>query len=217
MRNRSPILVSARVAVLGLLAALLLGCAAPSDRPLVIRPPDEAGYLAGTSLPVPYVMPETTLTDTSGQAFNLKTSPSTPVTLLFFGYTNCPDVCSGVLADFAFALQGLEPGVRDRIGLVMVTTDPARDSGPAIRKYLDRFDPAFIGLTGDLPTIKAAGERVGVAIEGTTKLSSGGYEVGHGAQVIGFDGDGRGVVLWTPGTGRADLQHDLGLLVERSG
>ena len=207
----------ARMLVLGLVVGLLLGCAAPaSSRPLVSRAPDPEGYVGGSSLPEPYRMPNRSLTDSSGQAFNLLSSPSRPVVLLFFGYVNCPDVCVGVLSDLALALQRLEPGTRDHIQVLVVTTDPARDTPAALRTYLDRFDPTFIGLTGDLATIKAVAGQVGVDIEGTKRLPSGGYEVGHSAHVIGFDADRRGVVIWTPGVAVGDLKHDLGLLAERS-
>ena len=66
-----------------------------------------------------------------------------------------------------------------------MTTDPARDTRQALRTYLDRFDPAFIGLTGDLETIIDVGKPLGVAVEQGEKLPSGGYEVTHSTQVIG--------------------------------
>jgi protein SCO1/2 len=176
---------------------------------------DPAGYQGGSSLPEPYTMPDITLTDTAGRPYNLASSPSKPVTLLFFGYTKCPDVCIAVLADVATALQRMPSADRDHIQVVFVTTDPARDDGKQIRAYLDRFDPTFVGLTGPLATIKKAASQVGVHIEGMQKLPSGGYEVGHSAQVIGFDHTS-GVVLWTPETSIAALKHDFSLLVERS-
>jgi protein SCO1 len=96
-----------------------------------------------------------------------------------------------------------------------VTTDPARDKEKQIRRYLDRFNPAFVGLTGQLSTIKSAASQVGVDIQGMKRLPSGGYEVGHSAQVIGFSRNS-GVVLWTPGTPIAALKHDFASLVDRS-
>jgi protein SCO1 len=160
-------------------------------------------------------MPEISLTDTSGRPYNLATTPSKPATLLFFGYTHCPDVCITVLSDVALAMKRLAPADRDQIQFIFVTTDPARDTEKPIRRYLDRFDPSFVGLTGPLPMIKRAATQVGVDIEGVEKLPSGGYEVGHSAQVIGFSRNS-GVVLWTPGTSIAALKHDFALLVERS-
>ena len=160
-------------------------------------------------------MPEVSLTDTSGRPYNLSTTPSKPVTLLFFGYTHCPDVCIAVLSDVSLALQRLAPADRDQIQMVFVTTDPARDQEKQIRRYLDRFNPTFVGLTGPMSTIKRAASDVGVEIEGMRKLPSGGYEVGHSAQVIGFSRNS-GVVIWTPGTPLGALKHDFALLVERS-
>ena len=195
---------------------LLVGCtAAPKESSEHGGHTDPAGYMGGSSLPEPYTMPDITLTDTAGRPYNLASSPSKPVTLLFFGYTKCPDVCVTVLADVATALQRMPSADRDHIQVVFVTTDPARDDGKQIRAYLDRFDPTFVGLTGRLATIKKAAGQVGVDIQGMKKLPSGGYEVGHSAQVIGFDHTS-GVVLWTPETPISAFKHDFSLLVEQA-
>jgi protein SCO1/2 len=194
---------------------LISGCTTAPSGTTGQRNADPAGYLGGSSLPEPYSMPEVSLTDTSGRAYNLATTPSKPVTLLFFGYTHCPDVCIAVLSDVSLALQRLSPADRDQIQLLFVTTDPVRDQEKQIRRYLDRFNPRFVGLTGSMSTIKRAASEVGVDIEGKKKLPSGGYEVGHSAQVIGFSRNS-GVVIWTPGTPVAALKHDFALLVERS-
>jgi len=194
---------------------LISGCVSAPSGPTGQRNADPAGYTGGSSLPEPYSMPEVSLTDTSGRAYNLATTPSKPATLLFFGYTHCPDVCITVLSDVALALQRLTPADRDQIQFIFVTTDPARDKEKQIRRYLDRFNPSFVGLTGPLPMIKRAATQVGVDIQGMEKLPSGGYEVGHSAQVIGFSRNS-GVVLWTPGTPIAALKQDFALLVERS-
>ena len=195
---------------------LISGCVSAPSGPTGQRNADPAGYSGGSSLPEPYSMPEVSLTDTSGRPYNLATTPSKPATLLFFGYTHCPDVCITVLSDVALALQRLTPADRDQIQFIFVTTDPARDKEKQIRRYLDRFNPSFVGLTGPLPMIKRAATQVGVDIQGMERLPSGGYEVGHSAQVIGFSRNS-GVVLWTPGTPIAALKQDFALLVERSG
>jgi len=194
---------------------VISGCTAAPSGPSGERNADSAGYSGGSSLPEPYTMPEISLTDTSGRPYNLSTTPSKPVTLLFFGYTHCPDVCIAVLSDVSLALQRLSAADRDQIQLLFVTTDPARDKEKQIRRYLDRFNPAFVGLTGPLSTVKRAASQVGVDIQGMKRLPSGGYEVGHSAQVIGFSRN-FGVVLWTPGTPIGSLKHDFALLVDRS-
>jgi protein SCO1 len=202
--------------LMAVIVLLISGCIAAPSGPTGQRNADPAGYTGGSSLPEPYSMPEISLTDTSGRPYNLATTPSKPVTLLFFGYTNCPDVCITVLSDVALTLQRLAPADRDQIQFIFITTDPARDKEKQIRRYLDRFNSSFVGLTGPLPMIKRAATQVGVDIQGMKKLPSGGYEVGHSAQVIGFSRNS-GVVLWTPGTPIAALKHDFALLVERSG
>jgi protein SCO1 len=206
----------AACSLMAVIVLLISGCIAAPSGPTGRRNADPAGYTGGSSLPEPYSMPEISLTDTSGRPYNLATTPSKPVTLLFFGYTNCPDVCITVLSDVALTLQRLAPADRDQIQFIFITTDPARDKEKQIRRYLDRFNSSFVGLTGPLPMIKRAATQVGVDIQGMKKLPSGGYEVGHSAQVIGFSRNS-GVVLWTPGTPIAALKHDFALLVERSG
>jgi protein SCO1/2 len=207
-------IITCSLLALGVLL-LISGCTAAPTAPTGQRNADPAGYTGGSSLPEPYAMPEVSLTDTSGRSYNLSATPSKPVTLLFFGYTHCPDVCIAVLSDVSLALQRLAPADRDQIQMVFITTDPARDEEKQIRRYLDRFNPTFVGLTGPMSTIKRAATDVGVEIEGMRKLPSGGYEVGHSAQVIGFSRNS-GVVIWTPGTSVWALKHDFTLLVERS-
>jgi protein SCO1/2 len=219
-RTRNAAVLLAAVTLLA-----LAGCAGgkadqQADNPggAVIRTPksENQNGLRGATLDRPYVMPAISLTDTGGNEFNLVTSTKKPVTVVFFGYTNCPDVCNTVLADIASALTKLEDPVREQVQMVFITTDPARDDGPAIRKYLDRFDPSFVGLTGELPTIKSVAQKVGVPVEGMKKLPSGGYEVGHGAQVLGFGSDDKASVLWLTDTAIGDLAHDFGQLVEQN-
>jgi protein SCO1/2 len=172
--------------------------------------------LRGAVLDTPYTMPRTSLTDTGGNEFNLVTSTTKPVTLVFFGYTHCPDVCNTVLADIASAMTKLDDQTRSEIQMVFITTDPARDTGPVMRKYLDRFDPSFTGLTGKMTVIKSVAQALGVPVEGMQKLPSGGYEVGHGAQVIGFGNDDKAGVLWLSNAAIGDLAHDFKMLVERN-
>ncbi|MGO1974431.1 MAG: SCO family protein [Propionibacteriaceae bacterium] len=203
--------------LLGLVCCLALACTAPGrdgSAGNVTRHGDSGGF-RGAYLDDPYTMPEMTLTDTGGNDFNLRTTPSKPVTLVFFGYTNCPDVCLSVLADVATALNRMEPAQSDQIQLVFITTDPARDDEATIRSYLDRFDPSFVGLTGSIEGIKQVAGQVGVDIEGMKKLPSGGYEVGHSAQVVGFGSEQQASIVWTPSTPIGDLMHDFALLVDK--
>jgi protein SCO1 len=208
---------SSRVAAATLAAGMLLlsGCAeqAPSTSPVanVSVQPDDG--LHGVVLPKPYDVPHLRLTDTRDTSYALDGS-SKPVTLVFFGYTHCPDICQVVMADLASALTRLDPAQRAKVGMVFVTTDPARDDPHTLREYLNRFDPRFEGLTGPLPRIIAAGKALGVPIEKGAKLPSGGYEVAHGTQVVGLLPDGTAPVVWTEGTSPADIAADLTTILD---
>jgi protein SCO1/2 len=195
------------LAVLAAVVLALAGCAAPG--------PSGDGF-EGAYLETPYQLPEAVLTDTSGADFNLRTGSDRPVLVLFFGYTNCPDICLGVLSDLATALNRLDAGVRDKVQVLFITVDPDRDTAPVMREYLDRIDPGFIGLTAPLPVVEAVAGAMGVAIEGRTPVK-GGYEVTHSTQLIGFDADRLGRLVWVQGTPIGTLRADLAELVRQQG
>lgn len=204
--------------LLGTLAALALaaaGCAgdaATGSGVHVVSGGVSAPYAAAVELTRPYPELALAFIDTHGRPFDLAADTRAPVTLVFFGYTHCPDVCNTVLADAAVALKRAEPTVRERTQLVFVTTDPKRDRPEVIGEYLGRFDPSFVGLTAPMPTIERAAESMGVALTGTTALPEGGYDVGHSAQLVAFDAAGRGRLVWVAdkisvGALRQDLTH----------
>ena len=145
-------------------------------------------------------------------ASRLATSPTTKAMALFFGYTNCPDICPGILADMATAKRRMERGLGAQ---VMVTTDPARDDPAALKAYLERIDESFIGLNADLPVISSIASSMGIAIEEGKKLPSGGYEVDHGSQILGVGADHRVQVIWTEGYSVKDLREDYATLIAR--
>ena len=204
---------SLRTATAGLLAVLALaGCAQDrpaSDGPVANVSVHDDDGLNGVVLPKPYDLPDLTLENTSSKPFDVGTDLTKPLTLVFFGYTNCPDICQVVMADIASALTRLEPHQRGKVAMVFITTDPARDDVRTLRGYLHRFDPSFSGLTGDLTEIVALGRAVDVHIEKGDKLPSGGYDVGHGTQIVGVLPDGTAPFVWTQGTDPASLAEDI--------
>jgi protein SCO1/2 len=167
----------------------------------------------GAVLTEQYVVPDTTLTATDGRLFSLTEDTTKPLTLVFFGYTHCPDICQIVMADITSALARLDDAQREQVGMLFVTTDPARDDPATLRRYLDRFDPGFEGLTGDLQRIVDVGEALGVPIEKGAKLPSGGYEVAHGTQIVAVDDRDRSPIVWTEGTSPDHLAEDLAALL----
>jgi protein SCO1 len=168
-----------------------------------------ADTFSGAVLHRPYHAPRIRLTDTSGRAFSLAGSTHRRLTLVFFGYTHCPDECPTTMATLASAMRQLDSSDRASTQVVFVTTDPARDTGPVIRRWLDRFDPSFDGVTGKLSTIKTVAERVGVPVARSPRLTSGGYDVTHGTQVLAVDGHDTVPVVWTLGTTAPQFAHDI--------
>ncbi|HEX6249544.1 MAG TPA: SCO family protein [Nocardioidaceae bacterium] len=169
----------------------------------------------GAVLTDQYVAPDVTLTATDGSDFSLAEDTDAPVTLVFFGYTHCPDICSIVMADIASAVTRLGDEDQEQVDVLLVTSDPARDDPATLRAYLDRFNPEFEGLTGDLETIVEAANALGVAIEKGPKLPSGGYEVTHGTQIVAIDENDRSPIVWTEGTSAEHLAEDLTALLDQ--
>ena len=199
----------------GLLSlAMLAGCTPAASMPTPSPSASPSGYL-GAELTTPYRLPDATLTASTGADFNLRTGSDRPVLVVYFGYTNCPDICLGVLTDLASALNRVPDDVREKIQVLLVSVDPARDTPAALRDYLARIDPDFLGLTGEQATIEAVAAALGVAIEGVERRPDGGYDVNHTAQVIGIDADRRGVVVWTQGTAIGTYRADFERLVRQ--
>ncbi len=171
----------------------------------------------GALLTDQYVVPDVTLTATDGSAYSLTEDTTKDLTLVFFGYTHCPDICQAVMADIASALTRVDEADRERVGMVFVTSDPARDDPATLRDYLDRFDPSFEGLTGDLDRIVALGNKLGVPVEKGARMPSGGYEVTHGTQIVGVDDTDRSPIVWTEGISAADLAEDITKLLHENG
>ena len=170
--------------------------------------------LNGTPLDPPAEVAATPLVDTDGSAYSLVDDTDKDLTLVFFGYTNCPDICGQVMATLAGTLARLDDGAKERLDVVFVTTDPARDTEPVVEEYVDAFDPSIIGLTGGLDDIVAVGESLYVGVDQGEKLPSGGYDVTHGTRVMAIDSDDQTHVMWDHDVSQAQLAHDVTLLLD---
>ena len=129
-----------------LLAFLLAGCGKQeSDLPVNNR-------LGG----------EFTLTDQNGEPFS-QVALNGKMTILFFGYTHCPDICPAVLARVAQVYRQLqEAGEADQVQPVFITFDPERDTAAHLKEYLPWFKANIIGLTGSLEEIRQVAKQYGV-------------------------------------------------------
>lgn len=174
----------------------------------------EPAEFTGSRLKNPYAAPETALTDTAGQPYSLASSTDKPLTLVFFGYTHCPDFCPMVLNNIAAALNRLDDADREQVDVVLVTTDPERDDEKAMRAYLDDFNPDFIGLTGDLDTIIEVGEPLAVYVNDGMRLPTGGYDLGgHSTFTLAIDADDEAIALWNQETSSTEFAADIHTLL----
>jgi protein SCO1/2 len=168
-----------------------------------------ANAYRGLVLEPPGPKPDFTLTSAAGRPFRFRAETDGHLTLLFFGYTHCPDVCPVHMANIAAALHRLGPGVRDAIRVVFVTTDPGRDTGRHLRAWLANFDTTFIGLTGSPAAIDRALHAAGLPSSIPERLPDGSYAFDHAAAVIAYTPDDRERVLYMSGIQADDWAHDL--------
>ncbi len=168
----------------------------------------------GLPLSVQRGLPDTTLRTTSGEPFNLAEELVGTPTLLFFGYSSCPDICPIHLAAISSAMQQTRTGY-DRLQVVFVSVDPERDTPERIDEFLSYFSPRIIGLHGDIDEVADALAQLdlpGPVIEGPDPRGEGSL-IGHPAQVIGFDANGDARRVWPFGTRRADWVSDIPRIV----
>ena len=225
------------MALLAACCALLAGCAsagpaaAPATAPAAAgagnglvavstatRAPTAAWPYYGTRIEPAVRTPDFVLTDTGGARYQPRARTTGRIVTLFFGYTHCPDECPTTMADIAAALQQLPARVRGQVTVLFVTVDPARDTAPVLRAWLDRFDRGFIGLTGALATVDADARSLGIAADPPATDAAGATTVDHGTETLVFGRDGIARFVWSPATTVAEIEHDLArLAVQRSG
>lgn len=163
----------------------------------------------------PIEMPDLKLTDTSGRPFQLREQTAGKVTLLYLGYTHCPDVCPTHMADVARALDKLPASTASQVSVVFITTDPERDTPEALRKWLDFFDERFVGLTGTREEINRVQSLLGVNPASKTDLGGGNYAVNHAAFVMAFTPeDQKARLVYPAGMSSEDYAADLRSLIE---
>ncbi len=169
---------------------------------------------AAVTLDQPFAKPDLVLTDSLGRRYDLAKETAGKPTLLYFGYTHCPDVCPTTMADIADAKRKLPKAEQQRLQVIFVTTDPARDTPKRLKAWLGAQDPSFIGLTGSFSAIQAAARGLGVLVEKPVKEKDGSISVEHGAEVFAFSPkDNRAHFLYTAGVSVSQYDKDMPKLI----
>jgi protein SCO1/2 len=191
----------------GLVAATLLFCMALSacSRPTVPwQLTDVSGHLPDLTL---------NLTDDSGQPVTGKSFLG-ETTLVYFGYTHCPDVCPETMARLMQVLQTLGP-VANHTRIVFITVDPARDTAAVLRTYVRAFDPVHaVGLTGSDNEIESMARRYRVAYQMEKRNPNGSYDVTHSSAVYIFDSQGHARLLATDNDSIDKIATDLRRVID---
>jgi protein SCO1/2 len=159
---------------------------------------------SGTWLPSPKPVADFRLTDTTGRPFT-RADLAGAATLVFFGFTHCPDVCPTTLLKLAqvkkhAAIAGLR--------VIFISIDPQRDAPAPLGLYVHAFDGSFQGLTGDPQVIAAVARNFGVAVN-RVELPGGDYTMDHSSVVFLLDAAGRIDAIFTPPFETAALDADL--------
>ena len=173
------------------------------------------GY-SGIVLPEPPAKPDFVLTDTEGQPFDFRRETADRITLLFFGFTHCPDICPVHLANLGAVVDRLDADVRRRIQVVFVSVDPERDTPERIREWLDVFHPSFVGLRGSFEEVNRIQAAINLppALIDEDDAADGQYSVGHSAQILAFTPDGFAHVTYPFGIRQQDWLRDLPRLAD---
>ncbi|WP_312511973.1 SCO family protein [Stutzerimonas nitrititolerans] len=134
-------------------------------------------------------VPKLTLTNQDGEPVQVDQLEG-KWTLLFFGYTFCPDICPATLAELRQLRGQLPDEVREQLRPVLVSVDPARDTPEQLKQYLEFFGEGFVGLTGTLDDIQTLANGVGIPfIPGDTSREN--YTVDHSGNLVIIGPDGR--------------------------
>lgn len=202
-------MMSIRIWLLAVAAAATAGC---SNRQALVN------GLHGVKYAPARGKSDFALYDTQGKPFEFVKQTHGMATLLYFGYTNCPDICPMHLNNIAAALKQMSPDDQARVRVVFVTTDPNRDTPERLRSWLDNFDKRFIGLRGPLDTVNAIANKFGLPGATMEMMRPGeagpvGYGMGHAAQVLGYSADDSLRTEYPGGYTADDWANDLPKLV----
>ena len=173
-----------------------------TDAAYQVYDPD-ASPLRGFALEPPRPAPDFTLIDPEGQPFRLAQSQG-EARLLFFGYTECPDVCPQTLTRLAAGLRALGPRA-ERARVIFISVDPERDSLAHLQSYGAYFHPSILGITGDKARLDPIVESYGAAYRKVESASAMGYLIDHSSETYLIDRNGVLAEVLAHGTPPVDL------------
>ena len=155
------------------------------------------------------------LTDHSGKPRTLADYRG-KVVVLFFGYTQCPDVCPTTLSELAEVMRRLGPDAK-KVQVLFATIDPERDTAELLRNYVPAFDPSFVGLYGDAAATARTAQEFKVVYQKQPGATPSTYTMDHSAGTFVFDPQGRLRLYVSYGQGPDVFTHDIRELLRTQG
>ena len=180
------------------LALSLVACDKVAEKPVVFNNVDITGADYAKDFK---------LTDHTGKPRTLADFKG-KVVVMFFGYTQCPDVCPTTMAEMATVMKELGPQA-DQVQVLFVTVDPERDTRELLAQYVPVFDKRFLGLYGDAAATAAVAKEFKVFYAKVPGKDKGSYSMDHTAGSYVFDKDGKVRLFLRHGQGAAPIVHDL--------
>ncbi len=201
-----------RLSVVALMLAILLGACGRPGAAVVDETGSDSGASGGTRLDPPKALADFTLTSHTGEMFSLHELQGRPA-LLFFGYTNCPDICPTTIVEWKKVKNELGADA-DKVAFVFVSVDGERDTPEVVERFVQGYDSEFIGLTGDQATLRTVTKDFGVFVNHDhDKETNPAHLVDHGSYSFLLDQDARLHTVYRYGIPAEVIRADvLGLL-----
>ena len=152
------------------------------------------------------------LTDHNGKARTLADFRG-KVVVIFFGFTQCPDVCPTTMVEMANVLKALGPQA-DKVQVLFITVDPERDTQALLSQYVPAFDPRFLGLYGDAAATAKVAKEFKVFYAKVPGKTEGSYSMDHTAASYVYDTKGQVRLYVRPGQGPDPIVHDIRQLLK---
>ena len=163
--------------------------------------------LTGKILTRPMELDNFELIDQNNQTFNSESLKGN-WTILFFGYTNCPDVCPTTIYKLAEVKNDVNQNLPSKnFNTVLVTLDPDRDTPERLDEYIGYFDESMLGVTGTYKNIQSFSSNLSVFYQRINK--DGGYDFNHTASIFVFNQDGSLFATMSPATSVSELRDDF--------
>jgi len=168
--------------------------------------------LHGSVIDPPKPMPDFTLSSMNGPIHLIDFKGK--VTVIFFGYTNCKDICPATMAKMSSAFDKLGSSATD-VRLIFISVDYKRDTPQTTGAYASKFRPDFVGLTGSQAEIDTVTKDYGIYYKLDNPDANGNYEVEHTADVMVLDRQGRLKMTWSPDQQPDEITADLSVLIQK--